>query len=61
MESLFLMALRDKWSMPIPSCGSCSGIHKREFLGKKLWEIGPFKGVEASKIAFAELQETVAS
>ena len=27
-----------------------------EFLGKKLWEIGPFKGVAASKTVFAELQ-----
>src|SRR6185295_5708763 len=27
-----------------------------EFVGRKLWEIGPFKGVDASKSAFAELQ-----
>ncbi len=27
-----------------------------EFIGKKLWEIGPFKGIDASKTAFAELQ-----
>ncbi len=32
------------------------GYSEEEFLGKKLWEIGPFKGVAASKIAFAELQ-----
>jgi PAS domain S-box-containing protein len=32
------------------------GYSQEEFLGKKLWEIGPFKGTGASKIAFAELQ-----
>ena len=32
------------------------GYSQEEFLGKKLWEIGPFKGVAASKITFAELQ-----
>ncbi len=33
------------------------GYSQEEFLGRKLWEIGPFKGVQASKTAFAELQE----
>jgi diguanylate cyclase (GGDEF)-like protein/PAS domain S-box-containing protein len=32
------------------------GYSKEEFLGKKLWEVGAFKDIEASKIAFAELQ-----
>ncbi len=32
------------------------GYSQEEFLGKKLWEIGPFKGAAASKITFAELQ-----
>jgi PAS domain S-box-containing protein len=32
------------------------GYSFEEFLGKKLWEIGPFKGVEVSKTVFAELQ-----
>jgi protein-histidine pros-kinase len=32
------------------------GYSQKEFLGRKLWEIGPFKGTGASKIAFAELQ-----
>src|SRR5271163_5176836 len=32
------------------------GYSQEEFLGRKLWEIGPFKGAAASKIAFAELQ-----
>ena len=32
------------------------GYSQAEFLGKKLWEIGPFKGVSAAKITFAELQ-----
>jgi two-component system cell cycle sensor histidine kinase/response regulator CckA len=34
------------------------GYSQEEFLGKKLWEIGPFKGTDASKIAFMELQRT---
>ena len=34
------------------------GYSQEEFLGRKLWEIGPFKGEAASKIAFAELQIT---
>ena len=32
------------------------GYSQEEFLGRKLWEIGPFKGEAASKIAFTELQ-----
>ena len=32
------------------------GYSQEEFLGRKLWEIGPFKGAGASKITFAELQ-----
>jgi PAS domain S-box-containing protein len=32
------------------------GYSQEEFLGKKLWEIGPFKGEAASKLTFAELQ-----
>jgi PAS domain S-box-containing protein len=32
------------------------GFSKEEFLGKELWEIGPFKDIVASKLAFAELQ-----
>jgi len=32
------------------------GYSQEEFLGRKLWEIGPFKGAAASKITFAELQ-----
>ena len=32
------------------------GYSHEEFLGKKLWEIGVFKDVEASKAAFGELQ-----
>ncbi|MEO8205617.1 MAG: PAS domain S-box protein [Chthoniobacterales bacterium] len=32
------------------------GYSLEEFMGKKLWEIGPFKGIEASKTIFAELQ-----
>lgn len=34
------------------------GYSQAEFLGRKLWEIGPFKGEAASKIAFGELQHT---
>ena len=32
------------------------GYAHEEFLGKQLWEIGPFKNVEAAKAAFLELQ-----
>ena len=32
------------------------GYSLEEFVGKKLWEIGPFKGIEDSKNAFAEMQ-----
>ncbi len=34
------------------------GYSQEEFLGKKLWEIGPFKGEAASKATFVELQHT---
>ncbi|MGA2367872.1 MAG: PAS domain S-box protein [Dehalococcoidia bacterium] len=33
------------------------GYPHKEFIGKRLWEIGPFKDVEASKAAYRELQE----
>jgi len=33
------------------------GYSQDEFLGKKLWDVGPFKDIEASKAAFRELQE----
>jgi PAS domain S-box-containing protein len=33
------------------------GYSQEEFLGRKLWEIGPFKGEDASKITFAQLQQ----
>jgi len=33
------------------------GISKEELAGKELWEIGAFKDIVASKIAFAELQQ----
>jgi two-component system cell cycle sensor histidine kinase/response regulator CckA len=33
------------------------GYSHEEFLGKKLWEIGPFKDFEASRTAFDELQK----
>jgi PAS domain S-box-containing protein len=32
------------------------GYSREEFLGRKLWEIGPFKDVDATKAAFLELQ-----
>ena len=34
------------------------GYSQEEFLGKKLWEIGPFKDEAAAKATFAELQHT---
>jgi len=33
------------------------GFSKKALVGKRLWEIGTFKDIVASKIAFAELQE----
>jgi len=33
------------------------GYSREEFIGKRLWEIGPFKDIEASQIAYRELQE----
>ena len=30
---------------------------RHEFIGKTLWDIGPFRNIEASKAAFQELQE----
>src|SRR6202165_4431273 len=30
---------------------------REEFIGKTLWDIGPFRNVEASKAAFRELQQ----
>jgi PAS domain S-box-containing protein len=33
------------------------GFPKEEFLGKELWQIGLFKDIAASKVAFTELQE----
>ena len=33
------------------------GYAHEEILGKKLWEIGPFRDIEASRSAFRELQE----
>ena len=32
------------------------GYSQEEFLGRKLWEISPFKGADASKLTFSELQ-----
>src|ERR1700721_2554171 len=32
------------------------GYTHSEFVGKKLWEIGPFKDIPASRSAFTELQ-----
>lgn len=33
------------------------GYPYEEFIGKRLWEIGPFKDIDASKIAYRELQK----
>jgi hypothetical protein len=33
------------------------GYAKEDFIGKKLWEIGPFKDITASKEAFEKLQK----
>jgi PAS domain S-box-containing protein len=39
-----------------PYLSDLLGMSKEELAGKELWEIGPFKDIVASKIAFAELQ-----
>jgi PAS domain S-box-containing protein len=39
-----------------PSLAEMLGYSHEDFLGKKLWEIGAFEDVEASKAAFGELQ-----
>jgi PAS domain S-box-containing protein len=39
-----------------PFLGEMLGYSHEDFLGKKLWEIGAFKDIEASKAAFLELQ-----
>ncbi|MBI5584437.1 MAG: PAS domain S-box protein, partial [Deltaproteobacteria bacterium] len=33
------------------------GYSYQDFLGKRLWEIGPFKNIKASKASFLELQD----
>jgi len=39
-----------------PFLAGMLGYSREDFLGKKLWEIGVFKDIEASKAAFLELQ-----
>jgi PAS domain S-box-containing protein len=34
------------------------GYSREEMLGRKLWEIGPFRDLAAARLAFAELQES---
>ncbi len=40
-----------------PFLAEMLGYSHNEFLGKTLWDIGPFKDVEAAKTAFKELQK----
>jgi PAS domain S-box-containing protein len=40
-----------------PFLEELTGFSHEEFLGKHLWEIGPFRDIEASKAAFAHLQD----
>ena len=39
-----------------PSLIELLGFSHEEFLGRKLWEVGPFKDIDASKAAFHELR-----
>ena len=39
-----------------PCLTELTGFSHAEFLGKHLWEVGPFKDIAASKVSFAELQ-----
>ncbi len=41
-----------------PYLAELLGYTRAEFIGKRLWEIGPFRDMAASKAAFATLQET---
>jgi PAS domain S-box-containing protein len=41
-----------------PFLMALTGYSRDDFLDKKLWEIGPFKDIAASKASFAELQAT---
>jgi PAS domain S-box-containing protein len=40
-----------------PFLSEMLGMSKEELSGKRLWELGPFKDIVASKLAFAELQQ----
>jgi PAS domain S-box-containing protein len=40
-----------------PYLSEMLGFSKEELTGKELWEIGPFKDIVASKVAFAQLRE----
>ncbi len=40
-----------------PYLSEMLGFSKEELAGKELWEIGPFKDIVASKVAFAQLRE----
>ena len=40
-----------------PFLSEMLGFSKQELAGKELWQIGAFKGIVASKLAFAELRE----
>jgi PAS domain S-box-containing protein len=39
-----------------PFLEALTGYTRSEFLGKHLWQIGPFKDITASRVSFAELQ-----
>jgi PAS domain S-box-containing protein len=41
-----------------PFLADLLGYSQEEFLGKKLWEIGPFRNTDVAKTAFAHLQTT---
>ena len=53
---LILNAKTGKISDVNPFLVEMLGYSHEDFLGKKLWEIGAFKDIEASQSAFAELQ-----
>jgi formate hydrogenlyase transcriptional activator len=53
---LILDALTGQISDVNPFLVEMLGYSHEELLGKKLWEIGPFKNTEAAKAAFLELQ-----
>lgn len=44
-----------------PFVANLLGYTRTELLGKRLWEIGAFRDIDASKISYTELQQKITS